>query len=58
MKFLIVKFHFLNITNRYVFLLLRYFLFDTIFFYTKFLYDIDMIIYIYIYIKSKDKNSL
>ena len=49
MKFLIVKLHVLNITNRYVFLLLRYFLFDTDFFYSKFLYDIDMIIYIHIY---------
>ena len=38
-----VKLHILIITNCYVFLLLRYFLFDT-----KFLYDIDMIICIYI----------
>ena len=44
MKFLIVKLHVLNITNHYVFLLLRYCLFDT-----KFIYDIDMIIYIHIY---------
>ena len=50
MKFLIVKLHVLNITNRYVFLLLRYFLSILFFFFdTIFLYDIDMIIFIHIY---------